>query len=351
MKPWRAPKIGSAGCRPAGEEPSLRASRSASWAARRLAAPRLPVGLSEEVFTRTAVLMDTLITIEVVVPRGRADPAAAVNRALGWFEEVEVRCSRFDSESEVMRLTKRAGSSVRVSSLLYEVVRFALAVAEASGGAFDPTVGHVLEARGFNRDYRTGREVDSGLAQTVRTSFRDVRLDPSRSAITLRQPLVLDLGGVAKGLAIDLAAKELSRYGGFAIDAGGDLYLRGRNPIGRHWRIGIRDPRRDGALLETLEVSDVAVCTSGDYERREPGESGGHHILDPNTGQSAGGVASVTVVAPTAMVADALATAAFVLGPELGTRFLKRQGVEGLIISSSFEPSATSDLARYTTSP
>jgi FAD:protein FMN transferase len=324
------------------------ARRPAAGPARLLAPARLPSVLSDEVFTRTAILMDTFVAIEVVAPKGAPEPSAAMERALGWFAEVEVRCSRFDPKSEVMRLTRLAGSPVRVSKLLFEVVRFALTIAEASGGAFDPAVGHVLEARGFNRDYRTGQAVDSGLAPEARPTYRDVRLDPAHSTITLKRPLILDLGGVAKGMAIDLAAKELAQYSDFAVDAGGDLYLKGRNPLGRPWRVGIRDPRNEEGLLETLQVSDAAICTSGDYERRAPDESGGHHILDPRTGESADEVASTSVVAPTAMVADALATAAFVLGPERGIRFLERQGVAGLIISPSLERHATADLARYT---
>ena len=349
MRPLSAGELDPAGHGDPGDEPPPR-RRPVGGPARLLAPTRLPSALSDEVFTRTAVLMDTFIAIEVVAPRGMPEPTAAMERALGWFAEVEVRCSRFDPKSEVMRLTRLAGSPVKVSNLLYEVVRFALAIAETSGGAFDPTVGHVLEARGFNRDYRTGQTIDSGLDPEKRPTFHDVRLDPARSAITLERPLILDLGGVAKGMAIDLAAKELALYEDFAIDAGGDLYLRGRNPLGRPWRVGIRDPRREDALFETLQVSGAAVCTSGDYERREPDGSGGHHILDPKTGKSAAEVASVTVVAPTAMVADALATAAFVLGPERGSRFLERQGVAGLIISSSLERHATADLARYTVS-
>lgn len=348
MKPLGGRELGAAGYDALGDMQPR--PRRASGPARLLAPARLPSVLSDEVFTRTAVLMDTFVAIEVVAPKGVPEPTAAMERALGWFAEVEVRCSRFDPKSEVMRLTRFAGSAVKVSKLLYEVVRFALAIAEASGGAFDPTIGHVLESRGFNRDYRTGQPIDSGLDPKARPSFRDVRLDPARSTITLKRPLILDLGGVAKGMAIDLAAKELLKYSDFAVDAGGDLYLKGRNPLGRPWRIGIQDPRREGALFETLQILDAAVCTSGDYERREPGDSGGHHILDPRTGESAAEAASVTVISPTAMVADALATAAFVLGPERGARFLERQGVEGLIISSSLERHATADLARYTVS-
>jgi thiamine biosynthesis lipoprotein len=180
-----------------------------------------------------------------------------------------------------------------------------------------------------------------------RADYRDVRLDPARQAVTLRRPLLLDLGAVAKGLAIDLAARELLPCGDFAIDAGGDLYLGGRNPAGERWRVGVRHPRRADAALAVLGVSGMAVCTSGDYERHSPGAGGGHHLLDPRTGEPADGAASVTVVAPTAMLADALATAAFVLGPERGLRFLERQGVAGLIVTPDLAFRATPTFAEY----
>jgi thiamine biosynthesis lipoprotein len=189
-----------------------------------------------------------------------------------------------------------------------------------------------METRGFNREHRTGAVVRTPIAADA-VSYRDVRVDRVRHTVTLLRPLILDLGAVAKGLAIDLAARELRDLGDYAIDAGGDLYLAGRNPSGAPWSAGIRHPREPEQLLGAIRVSDRAVCSSGDYERRASG--GDHHILDPRTGSCAAGVASATVVAPTAMLADALATAAFVLGPADGLRLLDRHGVDGLIVSES----------------
>jgi thiamine biosynthesis lipoprotein len=208
--------------------------------------------------------------------------------------------------------------------------------AEESGGAFDPTVGHRMAARGFNREHRTGEMVRTAVTPDGDVSYRDVQLDPDRQTITLRRPLTLDLGAVAKGLAVDMAARELAPFGDFAIDAGGDLYLGGSNARGVPWSVGIRHPRRDGELVDCLRVSNQAVCTSGDYERPAPA-GGGHHILDPRTGASPRAVASATVVASGAMLADALATAAFVLGPEEGIQLLNRMGVDGLIVTPELE--------------
>jgi thiamine biosynthesis lipoprotein len=157
--------------------------------------------------------------------------------------------------------------------------------------------------------------------------------------------LILDLGAVAKGFAIDMAARELQTFEDFAIDAGGDLYLGGRSPDGTPWRVGIGHPRREGELIDMLSVSNRAVCTSGDYQRLSPlSHDAGHHILDPRSGISTNAAASVTVVAPTAIVADALATAVFVLGPTDGLRLLERQGVDGLVVLPTLERYSTRGL-------
>jgi FAD:protein FMN transferase len=334
---------------------------------------------------RTLPLMGTFVTIHVVAgdderSGGREAAAAerAVEHAFEWFHYVEGRCTRFDPNSELMRLTKRVGVAVRVSTILYEAVQFALAVAEESGGAFDPTVGHTMETRGFNRNYVTGSAIRTVLAARAPderrlgtpgfgitigserrgtgsysrepnsgASYKDVQVDPDRQTITFVRPLVLDLGAVAKGMAVDLAARELQDFKNFAINAGGDLYLGGTNPEGEPWSIGIRHPRVADQLIDTLRISNRAVCTSGDYERRVSKGEPGHHILDPRTGSSANAAASVTVIAAHAMLADALATAAFALGPGDGIQLLERYGVDGLIISTELERYATRGLCAY----
>jgi thiamine biosynthesis lipoprotein len=298
-----------------------------------------------ETFRRSEVLMDTLVSIEVVDPESTDACAVDVGRAFEWFRQVEAHSTRFDERSEVMSLRTKVGVAVPVSPLLFEAIRFALSVAEESGGAFDPMVGYALERRGFNRNYRTGELVTSDLGDDAIT-YRDVILDPAKQTVTLRRPGIFDLGAVVKGMAIDLAANQLAAYPNVAIDAGGDIYVRGHNRSGEPWRVGIRHPREPGALLLTVQVADGAVCTSGDYER-PAAEVGEHHIVDPRTGHSAARVASVTVIGPNAMVADSLGTAAFVLGPERGISFLEANGVDGLIVTGDLVQHQTSGFARY----
>lgn len=289
--------------------------------------------------------MGTVVTFQVVgaaTNRGeRRGRDAAIDRATEWFQRVESCCTRFEPTSELRRLCERAGEPVIVSEMLFEAVQFALAVATETNGAFDPTVGGAMESRGFNREHRSGTVTRSAGALAPRASYRDVHVDPATRAITITRPLTLDLGAVAKGLAIDLAARELMPLANFAIDAGGDLFLAGHNADDEPWRVGIRHPRAAGVMIETLRVSGAAVCTSGDYERLGVATDGAHHITDLRSSQSATALASATVIAPTAMVADALATAAFVLGPVDGVDLLDRHGADGVLFTPALQRHAT----------
>ncbi|MEO8539923.1 MAG: FAD:protein FMN transferase [bacterium] len=292
---------------------------------------------------RYHVAMDTTISVEVPGVSSEAT-REAIDRAFRWFDEVERVCSRFDERSELRELCAKPGEPVVVSELLFAVLSFALQVAGESDGVFDPTVGAAMTRAGFDRNYRTGERVAAG--EQGLATFRDVVLTPETRAVTMLRPLTLDLGAVAKGFAIDLAAKELENYANVAINAGGDLYLRGVDAQGGHWRIGVRDPHDFDSLAETFILDGRAICTSGDYERRDA-LLDEHHLLDPRTERTARACASATVIAPTAMVADALATAAFVLGPASGIAFLEEQGVEGMLITPAGKRFQTSALQEF----
>ncbi len=296
-------------------------------------------------FELSTTVMGTVVTIRLVggVP---ADRPVRAQRALDWFMRVEDCCSRFDQSSELRKLVRHVGQPFAPSEILFEAIRFAVAVARASDGAFDPTIGTSMESRGFDVSWHSGDRAGTNLPVDESVTWRDVEVDEEEHTITLHRPLLLDLGAVAKGLAVDLAAAELADLRHFAVDAGGDLYLSGLNTEEEPWSVGVRHPRRENALLTRLRVSDAAVCTSGDYERRSPIDAG-HHIMDPRTGSSAHRAASVTVVAPRAMVADAFATAAFVLGPARGLSFLERQGVDGLIVTPQLECTHSAGMRQY----
>ncbi|PYU21510.1 MAG: hypothetical protein DMG32_20420 [Acidobacteria bacterium] len=152
---------------------------------------------------RTVALMGTFVTIHVVghVVGHEGDPGQtvqrekAVDRAFEWFCRVEECCTRFEPNSEVMLLANQVGVPIQVSTILYEAVQFALAVAEESDGAFDPTVGYAMETRGFNREYRTGKTIRSTLDSSRSVNYRDVRLDADAKTITLLRPLIFATRG------------------------------------------------------------------------------------------------------------------------------------------------------------
>jgi thiamine biosynthesis lipoprotein len=175
-------------------------------------------------------------------------------------------------------------------------------------------------------------------------SFRDVVLNESARTVRLERALLLDLGAVAKGLAIDMAVQELRSLANFVVDAGGDLYCGGYNAAEQPWTVGIRHPREPHALLTRVSLTDAALCTSGDYERRvADGTAGEHHLLNPSTGASPRDVISASVIAPTAMVADALGTAAFVLGCIDGVALLERHELRACLVDAQLVRHTTPD--------
>ena len=294
--------------------------------------------------------MSTTVSVQVV---GARDARARMQSALAWFPEVERVCSRFLPDSELRQLCAQVGQPVPVSPLLFDALHFALAVAAASDGAFDPTVGATMESRGFATSWRDAQSSSSGVPTTSSSlaTWRDIALDAETRTVTLHRPLLLDLGAVAKGLAVDLVAESLADLEHFAIEAGGDLYCAGHNAEGMPWTVGLQHPRADQDNITTLRVQNMAVCTSGDYARRVPpsvpSAMSSHHLWDPRASHCATALASATVIAPRAIVADALATAAFVLGPVDGLTFLTAQQVEGMLVTPQLECVATAGFDAY----
>ena len=289
--------------------------------------------------------MGTVVELRVVAGMqgrlARRGVEHALDAAEAWFVRVEQDCSRFDPASELRRLCAQPSQVTRVSPLVFRAIQFAVAVAGETEGAFDPTVGARLEQMGFNRHHRTGTSSVSGREGGT---WRDIRLDADAGTVQLLHPMTLDLGAVAKGLAIDLAAREMAEQGNFAIDAGGDLYLGGTNGEGDLWSVGIRHPREGASPIDTVRVSNLAVCTSGDYERRTT-KGSMHHVVDPRTGDSPSDIVSVTAIGPSAMVADALGTAAFVLGASAGIALFEHPGLEGMVVDRSLTVTTTNGWA------
>jgi len=298
-------------------------------------------------YTKSSLFMDTVVSFKVVTTKSSIEVNNSMNMAFQAFRKVEDICSRFNQESEVMQLLNHVGVPVVVSDILFEAIRFAYEVAKLTKGVFDPTVGFTLESYGFNRHYLTREKIESNLEPITPISYKDIVLNNENKTVLLKKPLIIDLGAVAKGFAIDLAARALNQFEGYLIDAGGDIYAGGLNEEDELWSIGIRNPLNTDDMIHVLKVSNMAVCTSGNYERVGPIDENKQHLINPSTKKSANDSISSTVLAPFAMMADAFSTAAFIFGKEDGIKLLEDHDINGMIITPSLSSHMTKDMEDY----
>jgi thiamine biosynthesis lipoprotein len=246
--------------------------------------------------SETLFFFDTVCDIQVWCRPSEAAPAQEEVRRI--FTEIEALYS--------------PGSQDLSSPAVLELYQKAKQVHDDSEGCFDIAVGALSDLWGFSsKSYQIPRPED--IAAALKFVGMD-KIEVHEAVLFPAPGIKLDWGSIAKGWAVDHAAKSLQAKGyarGF-INAGGDLYCWGKNPAGTAWRIGIQHPRRQG-YLGVLSLSDIGVATSGDYQRYfEQGGIRYHHIFDPKTGYPARGKRSVTIIGPETTLCDALSTALFV---------------------------------------
>ena len=290
---------------------------------------------------RSQLLMGTVVEI-MAGGRPTGQLEEAVDAAFAEMTRLDQLFSSYRPDSEVSRLSQSASGGA-VSAETAAVIALGLEVARQSGGAFDLTLGSLKSLWGIEQEHPAVPDRQAITDALAGIGPNALALDGRQ--LSKREPhLQIDLGGVAKGYAVDRAIAVLKQHGiaSAAVNAGGDMYLLGQRS-GRPWRIGIQHPRLKDAVLETVRVRDRAVVTSGDYERYfEEGGRRYHHIFDPQSGFPATGCQSVTVITDSVALGDALATAIFVLGPREGLRLLDHYpGTEALIVAAdgSLHPS------------
>jgi thiamine biosynthesis lipoprotein len=260
---------------------------------------------------------------------------AAVADALEVLHHVDATMSPYRADSDLSRVNDRAHlEPIAVGPELLEVLAHAAEVSELTAGAFDVTFASV----GRFYDYREGRRPDASAiaAHLPSIDWNHVQLDRAAGTVAFaREGVSIDLGGIAKGYAVERAIARMRAHGirNGQVTAGGDTRLLG-DRVGRPWIIGIQDPRDETRLVTRIPLVDEAVATSGDYERYfEEDGIRYHHILDPTSGDSARKVRSVTIIGPDATFTDAFSTSVFVLGPEAGLAFIEaRPGYEAVIV-------------------
>lgn len=278
-------------------------------------------------------------------------PRAVANEALEreiWdaLETVNRQMSTYRTESELSRFNAaEAGTWVSTSSDTRSVIDAALRVSRLTSGAFDPTVGPVVDLWGFGAggsEERMPSDEDIAAAQKI-VGFSKVETKGDEPAVAKQaEGLRLDLSGIAKGYGVDKVAELLDEKGveNYLVEVGGELRSRGTGPTGKPWRIGIERPSGvPGDLQKVVDVKDAALATSGNYriffERNGQRYS---HIINPQTGKPVEhDLASATVIAATTMEADALSTSLLVLGPEAGMELAVAQNIAALFVVGNGE--------------
>jgi thiamine biosynthesis lipoprotein len=289
----------------------------------------------DRLFRKSSIIMSTLVSITVVSDSDR-DAEEAIDRAMEEIRELERLLSFWTDDSEIAAINRNAGvRPVTVSPVTLDIVGKSIFISEKTGGAFDPTIGPLMRLWDFREKKKPSKDEIQRTIGLV--NYMEMKIDKADSTVFLgKKGMSFDTGGIAKGYAADRAVEVLKETG---IEAGlvsvaGDIRAFGLKPDGRPWRVGIRHPRGDkSAIMATLELTDEAISTSGDYERFfiEDGVRY-HHLIDPDTGYPARGCRSVTVLAKEAVLTDGFSTGVFVMGPERGLRLLKELGLEGVIV-------------------
>ena len=275
-------------------------------------------------------------------------PAVDARRTRAAFDAAIEEIKRIEGlmttwrDSEVSRINAAAGKSpVKVSDETFTVIKEAVRTSEISEGTFDITFHTLHGLWKFDEDLDPHPPSEKDVkARLPFVGYRNIKLDEREKTVMLaKDKTQIGLGGIAKGYAVDMAAHVLEKAGlsSFFVQAGGDLLARGKKPDGTEWQAGIRDPRGpEGKYFAKLPLTDHAFSTAGDYERAYVVDGRRyHHIIDPRTGQPAMACRSVTIWAPTALLADEIDDAVFILGPEKGMKLVESiEGVGAVIVDA-----------------
>ena len=287
-------------------------------------------------YRREEVIMGTSISVEL----WGEDAAAAewaMAAVMAEMHRIDQLMSPYKPVSELSIVNRDAAQRpVPVCPEMFELIARSIHFSEISDGAFDIT----YASAGHLYDYRAHiKPSDAALARACSAiGYRHLFLDRENRTIRFaRDGVRIDLGGFAKGHAVDHGAAILARLGfhNAIVTAGGDSHVLG-DRRGRPWTIAIRDPRRPGEVVAVLPLEDVAISTSGDYERFF--EADGvrcHHVIDPKTGKSPANIRSVTILADDGLTTEGLSKCLFVMGLDEGMRLVESQpGVDAVVVDA-----------------
>ncbi|MEX0870890.1 MAG: FAD:protein FMN transferase [Aquisalimonadaceae bacterium] len=284
--------------------------------------------------------MGTTWTVKYVPPNSAADAGRVREDIEAALEAVNAQMSTYREDSHISRFNRAAaGESITVPPEFSDVLRASMQLAAQTGGAYDPTVGPLVNLWGFGPDGARAEPpaIEDIKAARARVGWQQLGLNPDTRTLTQRGGVYLDLSSIAKGYAVDLIAGRLEQRGttAYLVDIGGDMRVRGRKPDGQRWRIGIERPGPgQRAVHSVIEPGDKAVATSGSYRNffRDQ-EREYSHTIDPRTGYPIPqDVVSVTVLHDSCTQADGLATAITALGAEAGYAFARDRDLAVLLL-------------------
>lgn len=293
---------------------------------------------SRTLVARTQLLMGTTFTIRAYVSSEAAD-APALDRAFAEVARLDAMLSTWREESEVSQLNRAAGGEWRSASPeLIELCAVGIEHATQSGGAFDVSAGPLIELWKKVARENTPPSDDAIARARACTGSAGIQIDRARGSLRLAKPgMALDFGGIGKGFALDRAAQKLEESGVHAalLDFGGQLLALDAPPGETAWIADVRDPAEPQRVLARIRLVHASISSSGDYERgmKLRGELVSH-IVDPRTGRPVEGMLGTSIVAARAVDADALSTAAYVLGFDAAVRDAEARGIAALVVAA-----------------
>lgn len=292
-----------------------------------------------ETVSETRLLMGTVVNLTLVTADQKAGEKA-IQACFDQMAQLETIMSRHQPDSQLSRLN-RDGYLAQADPSLVRVLEEAFTISDLTGGAFDVTIKPLVDL--YESFQKAGRGLpDDKLIDQTRERVGYQQVTRGSAEVAFSKPgMALTLDGIAKGYIVDEGISILRQYGfeNILVEAGGDLSASGAKPGNTPWKIGIQWPRQDSQRrLNAFQVSNQAVATSGDYMQAYSDDLTAHHILDPRTGHSAPDLASATIVTASGMVADALATAVMVLGPDEGLALIESvDACEGVLVTKDLQ--------------
>lgn len=280
---------------------------------------------------------------EISVVDERADWAAErIDEAIAEIRRIEALLTTFSDDSQTNQINQQAGiQPVKVDKEVFDLIRRSLKISELTQGAFDITYGSIDKSLwNFDLSMKALPDAETARKSVRLINYKNVLLDESESTVFLKEKgMRIGFGGIGKGYAAEKAKMLMISKGvkSGIVNASGDLSTWGSQPNGNAWTVGIADPNAQHNIFSSLKISNIAVATSGNYEKFVVINGKKYsHTIDPKTGLPVSGIKSVTILSPNAELADAMATPIMVMGVKVGLNLINQmQGIACIIVDDA----------------